>query len=194
MLLRSADCHCQRRAQAVGRGAPDTRSAPTFGAYFTQAINGCSVNRQLSMTPCPRLTVAFLYWRRAWVDCHSPLNNTGLPAKTEDEQRAVTSAKSAPIAQSTGASDTPRGGLSQSPNPVQNAQSQPQKIKVCAVVARLSMNWRAGSRLSRPRSRLDNIFLLLISLITVKTDARIRPPANWAVRNGGPCGRRYWSL
>ena len=39
-----------------GRGAPDTRSAPTFGAYFTQAINGCSVNRQLSMTPCPRLT------------------------------------------------------------------------------------------------------------------------------------------
>ena len=27
----------------------------TFSAYFTQAINGCSVNRQLSMTPCPRL-------------------------------------------------------------------------------------------------------------------------------------------
>jgi hypothetical protein len=158
------------RSRQRSREAPCTRSAPHhWRTTHDDAINGWSVNRQLSMTPCPRLAAGFLYWRRAWVDCHSPLMNAGLPAKTEDEQRAVTSAKSAPITQSSGASDTHRGGLSQPSNPVLTSASQPQKTRPARYLHVSSMNWRGGSSLSRPQAPLDNIFLPLISLITVET-------------------------
>lgn len=173
MLLRSADCHCQRRARLVVEQRHETRGAPTVRAQITQALNRCSVKRQLSMTPCPRLTVAVLYWRRAWVDCHSRLNNTGLSAKTEDEQRAVTSANSAPDYLQGEPAQRVAGVCLRRQTRFKLRKTAP-KLKACAVVARLSMNWRGGSRLSRPGGRLENIFLAIFRSLQ-SMDARMRP-------------------
>jgi hypothetical protein len=55
---------------------PTLKSAPPM-RIFPLAINGCSVNRQLSMTRPPSLTAEYFFWRQTWVDCHAPLKEHG---------------------------------------------------------------------------------------------------------------------
>ena len=126
---------------------------------FLVAINGCSVNRQLSMTPAQPLSPHFfLYWRQAWVDCHSPLENAGPKAKTEDYERAVTSAMLLPYSYHSGAR-LGFAGVCLRPQTFFRSAFRPKNPWSRGWLHVVSMTWRGALRLSRPKARRAAEFL-----------------------------------
>jgi len=152
---------CQRRARA-GKA---TRSAQLLAGRShlwrtipREAINGCSVNRQLSMTPRlapPPASILAASLGRLSLSLiqHAPCGRDS--GRTSRRYLG----KLCPVSGSSGASDTPGSGLPQPSNPVPKSAELPRNQGTARWLHVLIMNWREASGVSRPEARSRRVFL-----------------------------------
>src|SRR5690606_31696125 len=140
-LLRGANKPRHRRASltrsAIGQTALPSRSNP-------EAINGCSVNRQLSMTRAQAMAPHFRYWRQAWLDCPFSQKTRARLAGTMDEDRADTSADLLPCGFDFGSQRVSRGDCL-SPHSGLHQRAPPRKPMVARRFARLEHELARGA-------------------------------------------------